>query len=79
MDSVDVVRRLARVHQRIQSSQTGPSAAGHTPEGISHASEGGQIGDKADIEPAGTSHVEDSRKKMRSLDDCDKNEQQRSE
>lgn len=69
MDSVDVVRSLTRVHQRIHSRQTGTSAAGHTPEGISHASEGGQIGDKANIEPAGTSHVEGSRK-MRSLDDA---------
>lgn len=81
MDSVDVVRSLAGVHQRIHSSQTRAAAAGHTPEGISHASKGGQVGDKADIEPAGTSHVGGPRKKknLRSLDDCEKNGQQRSE
>lgn len=63
MDSMDVVRSLTRIHQRIHSGQAGTSAAGHTPEGISHASEGGQIGDKADIEPAETSHVGGSKKK----------------
>lgn len=56
MDGVHMVRWLARVHQGIHSSQTGSPAARHTPEGIGHAGEGGQIGDKADIETAGTSH-----------------------
>lgn len=49
VNSVDVVRRLAGVHQRVHSSKTASALAGKTPEGIGNASEGGQTRDQAGI------------------------------
>ena len=49
MNSVDVVRRLAGVHQRVHSSKTASALARKTPEGIGNASEGGQTRDQAGI------------------------------
>ena len=61
MDGVDMVRRLARVHQRVHSGQTSSSTARQTPEGVRDTGKGGQTGDKAGIESADSRHVESSR------------------
>ena len=61
MDGVDVVGRLARVHQRVHSGQTSSSTARQTPEGVRDTGKGGQAGDKAGIESADSRHVESSR------------------
>lgn len=61
MDGVDMVGRLARVHQRVHSGQTSSSTARQTPEGVRDTGKGGQTGDKAGIESADSRHVECSR------------------